>query len=340
MNRWIVITTINAPTTAVARVSRLCTTEGWRAVVIGDTRTPEDWSAEGIDFLGVLEQERRFGALADAIPYRHYSRKNLGYLYAIEKGADLILDMDDDNIPYEHFGRGIEPDVRVGRTLSGADWVNVYPHFLQDSRQLIWPRGLPLDSIHEHGVLKELQEPRRCPVQQYLADSDPDVDAIYRLLHPAPTLFNRDATPVVLTDGAWVPFNAQNTVFFKEAFPLTYLPAFVSFRMTDIWRSFVALAAMGRRGLSLSFHASTVDQQRNVHDLMRDFADEVPGYLHNRRIGATLRRTASMLPGESLPSDALLLWKALVDEGLVPPQELGVLEMWMAALRTGLRAEG
>ncbi len=67
-------------------VSELCK-QGWSAVVVGDTKTPADWSCPGVDFLSVEKQKQLFGAYADLIPYRHYCRKNLGYLYAMSHGA-------------------------------------------------------------------------------------------------------------------------------------------------------------------------------------------------------------------------------------------------------------
>ena len=39
-DKWIVITTINLPT---ADVKKLAGMEGWKVVVVGDTKTPADW---------------------------------------------------------------------------------------------------------------------------------------------------------------------------------------------------------------------------------------------------------------------------------------------------------
>jgi hypothetical protein len=72
-----------------------------------------------------------------------------------------------------------------------------------------------------------------------LADENPDVDAIYRLTLPLPIIFNK-ANNVALGNNSFCPFYSQNRTWFKEAFPLLYLSSHCSFRMTDIWRSFVA----------------------------------------------------------------------------------------------------
>lgn len=333
-DRWIVITTINSPSRTAEGVAKLCAEDGWSAVVVGDTKTPSQWHHEGITFLSVADQRKHFGDFADQIPYGHYCRKNLGYMYAIENGATVVLETDDDNNPYESFGRNVQPMVD-GRLLSGPGWINVYPHFLNgDSTRSIWPRGLPLDAIGEIGTVRPSFGPVYSPIQQFLADNDPDVDAIYRLTVKTPLFFSADAKPVVLARKTWVPFNSQNTVFFSEAFPLLYLPCHVSFRMTDIWRSFVAQAALGHHGWSLSFHAPTVEQLRNDHDLMRDFAEEVVGYLRNREIGEILARSLTELSeGHDVSVTGLALWRALVREHILPPEELPLIEGWFERIR-------
>lgn len=335
--RWVVITSINRPTRAIEVVSQLCREQGWRAVVVGDTKTPADWSAPGVDYLSIDDQKRQFGPLADLIPYRHYCRKNLGYLHAIRHGAELIVDTDDDNIPYDSFGHDISRTV-PGHLLSGPGWANVYTHFLDPGTPPMWPRGLPLDEIHTPGTLAAAAAPADCPVQQYLADNDPDVDAVFRLTTKGEFYFRRDRGPVVLDRDCWVPFNSQNTVFFADAFPLLYLPCFVSFRMTDIWRSFVAQAALWHAGQRVSFHGPTVEQVRNAHDLMKDFADEVDGYLHNRRIATTLTDALSRLAdGTPLPQVVAALWASLEPTGIVKAEELAVHRAWAAALADAQR---
>ena len=221
--KWIVITTINPPTETIKAVSALCASGEWSAVVVGDSRTPS-WTYPFIEFLGVDDQRSEFPNYSERIPYRHYSRKNLGYLHAIRRGAAVILETDDDNNPFPTFGVGLNRSV-TGRRLIGTGWVNIYPHFLSTGEGgVIWPRGLPLDAIQCTGSVDANPEVVACPIQQYLADTDPDVYAIYRLINKAPVYFNKDVSPVIIGKDTWVPLNSQNTVFFLEAIPLLYLP--------------------------------------------------------------------------------------------------------------------
>ena len=325
--KWIVVTTINPPTDAIEAISGLANA-GWSAVVVGDRKTPAGWSATNIDYLSVEEQKSLFGDLADIIPYNHYCRKNLGYLYAITRGAEVILETDDDNIPYDSFGRGISERLSV-RLVGGAQWINIYRHFTDAH---IWPRGLPLDEIRSVGQASGTATDDIYPVQQYLADLDPDVDAVYRLVNDKEVVFDNN-TPLGLEKGCWVPFNSQNTLFYAQAFPLLYLPCHVSFRMTDIWRSFVAQQALWLQGRRIAFHPATVKQIRNQHDLMRDFSDEVPGYLSNKRIIELLtKRAATMSPSASLTTVVYSLWDTLREEGIIPDVEMTILDGWLKAL--------
>jgi hypothetical protein len=319
--QWIVVTTIQAPTPAIELISTLCE-NGWSAVVIGDTKTPEGWTSPHIAYLSVDDQVSMFGDFAKMIPVRHYSRKNLGYLYAMRHGAKLILETDDDNLPGRDFGANLQLKVS-GEVITRGGWVNIYRYFTDT---LIWPRGLSLEAIHSMQPLEPAGS-FDCPVQQYLADDDPDVDAIYRMLYKEPVQFERRG-PVVLQPGVWCPFNSQNTAFFSEAFPLLYLPCYVSFRMTDIWRSFVAQCALWAHGYRLSFHSATVRQVRNDHNLMRDFADEIPGYIGNDGIVKLLDAEYEKGPESTLGETAHRMWRCLISAAIIPEKEIPILDTW------------
>jgi hypothetical protein len=212
--------------------------------------------------------------------------------------------------------------------VAAPGWANLYRYFTD---ALIWPRGLPLDvvnaSLPAFETLRTIEVD--CPIQQGLADANPDVDAIYRLLLPLPQDFRADRR-VALAPGAWCPFNSQNTTWWPEAFPLLYLPAYCSFRMTDIWRSFVAQRIAAANGWHILFHEATVWQDRNEHNLMRDFADETVGYLNNSRIQAALVELVLASGARRIPDHMRRCYTALVDLGVVGAEELPLLDTWLA----------
>ncbi|KIH62902.1 hypothetical protein ANCDUO_06807 [Ancylostoma duodenale] len=95
--RWIVVTTVQHPTEGIKRLSQI---PGWTLLVVGNAETPKNWSFEGVHYLSVEDQQELGYRVLDFLPYKSYARKNIGYLYAIENGAEWIYDTDDDIIPY------------------------------------------------------------------------------------------------------------------------------------------------------------------------------------------------------------------------------------------------
>ena len=325
----IVLTSINPPNSVMSEIAKYARERAMPFIVIGDTKSPPDFQLDGCRFFGVDAQCASGLAFAAACPTRHYSRKNVGYLLAMRDGADVIVETDDDNHPSAEFFDARSRRVSAARVQSPG-WINVYRYF---TTSLIWPRGLPLDRIRDavppYGELEVAEVD--CPIQQGLADDNPDVDAIYRLILPLPQRFTRDRQ-VALTGGAWCPFNSQNTRWWRDAFPLMYLPSYCSFRMTDIWRSFVAQRVLRANDWAVLFHAATVSQERNEHDLMRDFADEVPGYLHNDRIARALDALELAAGRANIPDNLLRCYDALVGMGVVASREMDLLRIWLRDL--------
>lgn len=240
----------------------------------------------------------------------------------------MIIETDDDNIPRDEFWEPRAATVPA-RLCETTAWTNVY-HWYADAQ--IWPRGLPLNRVRDiPAPFESLPEADvYCPIQQGLADENPDVDAIYRLVLPLP--FNFLKKGAVALRGAWCPFNSQNTTFFAPAFPLLYLPYHCSFRMTDIWRSFVAQRIAYHNGWGVLFHDATVFQERNDHDLLHDFADEVAGYLNNQKIRDALEATDLPVGADAIPQAMRACYAKLIEIGVVGPEEAPLLEAWLGDL--------
>lgn len=335
----IVITTINPPTHAVRLFA---TAPNSSLFVVGDLKSPLDWTLPGATYLSVADQERLPLALSTALPWKHYARKMLGYILAAQHGAQIIVDTDDDNIPEAGWNASTAFPAFDGnfalRTTPG--FVNIYKYFTD---MHIWPRGLPLPLITaplnaDRAALSH--QPCRVGIWQGLADGDPDVDAIYRLVDNRPCTFRKEA-PIVLAPGAICPFNSQNTAVRRELFPLLYLPATVTFRFTDILRGLVAQPIMWKYGYTLGFSRATVLQERNPHDYLKDFESEVSMYLQGERVVDLVRKALAPTEKPSTPSvptwreladDLRAAYAALIDAGIVPQAEQPVLDAWLADL--------
>jgi hypothetical protein len=344
-----VITTIQAPTPAVHQLSRKLHDIAGVLVVAGDRKGPMEYQlphdeASSLHFLSLQTQLESGFSLSSVLPTGHYCRKNIGYLHAVAQGATCIYETDDDNAPLPSW-QPREEFTADAVTVSqdpehhgrGPAWVNVYRYF---SREHIWPRGLPLDAIRDDvpplaaGKGDPTAPQQWSPVQQGLVNGSPDVDAVWRLTLDRPFEFDH-APSVFLPRGYWCPFNTQSTWWWPAAYPLLYVPSFCSFRMCDIWKSFVAQRCLWEMDAGVTFHAPEVVQDRNPHDLMRDFTDELPGYQRNREL---IRILADLPLGRGTDADVIAAnlracYTALSSHGFFPDKELVLVDAWLTDLK-------
>ena len=321
-NSSLIVTSVSAPNTVMKMYAEKCSEYGMEFIVIGDLDSPKDFRLEGCRFYSLSEQKKLSLRLAKLLPEKHYARKNLGYLLSRQK--DVIIETDDDNIPQENFWFPRQRS-REAMTVSEKGWVNVYSCF---SKENIWPRGFPLEKIQPLQTLNFKPETLNFPIQQGLADENPDVDALYRLTQKLPVVFN-PGPAISLGNNSWCPFNSQNTTWFKESYALLYLPSFCNFRMTDIWRSFIAQRIAWTCGWNILFHDATVRQDRNSHDLMKDFADEIPGYLNNAKICALLEDLDLKDGVDNMSENLVRCYRLMTEENFIDKKEMPLVDAWI-----------
>lgn len=331
MQTSIVITSISSPTVAVNSFAKM---RGVKLIVIGDKKSPPTYDCQNTTFLSVEVQKSLPYKLVNLLPYNHYCRKMIGYLYAISNGATVIYETDDDNTPYpDWFIDAFEGDWLT--TPSGRGFINIYRSF---TSQHIWPRGFSLMRVlDDTSILRKEDlklQTHKIGIWQGLADGDPDVDAIYRLTNNVHCVFDKQDS-IVLAEGTVCPFNSQNTAFSKIAFPLLYLPAFVTFRFTDILRGLVAQpilwAILWAMGLRLGFMQATVYQERNPHNYLKDFESEIPCYLHSENI---IEWVTHVVTSDASVEDNLhRAYTKLLQEKIVIPDEMILLEAWLKSLQ-------
>ena len=103
--------------------------------------------------------------------------------------------------------------------------------------------------------------------------------------------------------------------------------------MTDIWRSFIAQRIAWANDWAILFHEPTVWQERNEHNLLRDFKDEVPGYLNNSAICEALGQLNIKAGVEHLGDNLRVCYEKLISMDLVGAQELDLVDAWLADLK-------
>ena len=323
MNTSVVITSINKPTDSVRAWAKLYPVH---VLVVGDTKTPlnEWWHC------GAFLRDPHEGLEALIGPNK-YQRKMLGYVEAARNGSDCILDTDDDNEPLAREWPAFE---FTGPTTKAAGWRNPYLLYGPSERFGVfpWPRGLPLTTTAEELDFAGNRKSCTIGVWQGLANGDPDVDAIWRMLDGQPVEFE-ELFPVALDHGTLAPINSQATLWRRECFPLLYLPTTVSMRVCDILRGYVAQPILWAAGYRLGFCGPMVRQKRNPHNLMDDFRQELPLYMGMG--DAVVEAVAKAVSPDRCMADNLrAAYRAIVGiHGI--GDESAVLEEWLKAIGEG-----
>jgi hypothetical protein len=98
-SHWIVVTSINPATDAIYHLDKYAGERGWSVVVVGDVKGPSEWPNDlpRTKLFTIEEQRQTTFRTTKLLPEKSYTRKNLGYLYAMANGAEVIYETDDDN---------------------------------------------------------------------------------------------------------------------------------------------------------------------------------------------------------------------------------------------------
>jgi hypothetical protein len=291
VNKYIVTTTINPPTLATIKYSRK---EDWALIVVGDTKTPH-YEYENLNciYLSPEYQEKTYPELSDTIGWKSIQRRNIGFVEAYNRGADIVATVDDDNIPYDSWGT----NVVVGETVEIDFYdthLGVFDPLSVTEHNQVWHRGYPIElvpfrkEVTYGGKLK-----RKVLVQADLWDGDPDIDAMARLsIKPTVKFGVQDAYGSTSIS----PFNSQNTFLARDVIPYYSVFPHVG-RMDDIWGGYVLQYYFPN---SVIYNKASVFQDRNVQDLITNLEKEIMGYRKTSELIRSLPDWQSIVPKETL----------------------------------------
>lgn len=125
---------------------------------------------------------------------------------------------------------------------------------------------------------------KRSFIQQGVVNGDPDVDAIFRLTrtlehNKIDIKFDETSPSIQYPLYKFTPYNSQNTLISYDAFWSLYLPKSVSFRLTDIWRSYWSQRLMWLLNGTVTYNGPNAYQLRNSHSYLNDYYQEKEMYL-------------------------------------------------------------
>lgn len=230
-------------------------------------------------------------ACSEAIGWNTIQRRNIATLEAIKWGADIIVSIDDDNIPidafyFHSFRSHLVEYVPQGHQMRKWSGLLVHPETSWfDVGALLDPpashRGFP----HQHAQRRpRLSHVVDAPigVSAGIVLGDPDIAAMTRVVQ-APHVLNAS---VLLDRGIAVApvhtrtvFNSQNTAFVRELAPAFCMLSGVG-RYDDIFASLIMQRVMCETGHYVHFGHPFVYQERNAHDLQKDIDAEMFGQRH------------------------------------------------------------
>jgi hypothetical protein len=298
----LVITTINAPTLLEGyadNLERYGHLDDAAAIVVGDRKTPHaevatlarDLTARGFrtEYMDLDSQAaymRRFPDLDPLIPFNSDQRRNIGYLKAVEEGAEILVAVDDDNFVMDDdwfLGHSVVGEASRLPTVSAASgWFNPCAMMETDPPgRVLYPRGHPYSRRHRSGSVETREETSgRVVVNGGLWLGEPDVDAMTRLTEPVRCTRLREQR-VMLAPGTWAAINTQNTAFHRDVLPAFYfvpitgrIGGIVVERYGDIWAGLFCRKAIDQVGDRVTYGAPACDHRRNPHVLLKDLEFE------------------------------------------------------------------
>ncbi len=274
MKKIIVTTTINPPTEAILQ---FCKKKDWDIVIVGDRKTPHEAYEKlcteypQVTYMNPALQEKKYKALSDSIGWNSIQRRSIGFIEAYGMGADILATVDDDNIPYEHWGENVYIGSEIDVECFGAENGYFDPLSVTNAAHL-WHRGYPIEHVQTKNKVTSLGKvKRKVLVQADLWDGDPDIDAIARIaFRPNVTL---DVQEFFCTK-QFSPFNSQNTFIHRSIIPFYMMLPHIG-RMDDIWAAYMVQKQFPD---SVIYGPASVTQARNMHNLVADLEQEIIGY--------------------------------------------------------------
>lgn len=276
MRKFIVTTTINKPTEAT---QKFCKKKDWFFIIVGDKKTPEEEYRQleknhsNVKYLSHEEQDHLYPELSSMTGWNTIQRRNIGFVHAYRYGADIVATVDDDNIPYEHWGKNVYINQEiVCDYFETSD--NVFDPLSVTDTNFLWHRGFPIELLKtKNNVVYKGKRSRRVLIQADLWDGDPDIDAMARLTYKTLVKYNIN-TPFFSNKIS--PFNSQNTFLARGVIPFYFVWPSVG-RMDDIWSGY---HIQTRFKDNLIYAPASVYQERNVQDLITNLEKEIIGYRH------------------------------------------------------------
>lgn len=261
-------------------------------VVVGDFKTPPEAREYcknlqikyGIKIYYMGEEEQNIFLpenYKNFLPWNCIQRRNVGILYSYNAGAEIIYTIDDDNFLHtkDYIGSHLiqTNDYQLGYVAGKNGWFNICSYLKEKDGKKFYHRGY---SFKHRSDDNEPPATNFCFARSVVSAGlwlgDPDIDAVTRMAIAPEVSGCEIAQHVALGIGTKGPFNSQNTALHRDVIPAYCLAAGLG-RYDDIVASYFVKRIADHLGDYISFGLPLVKQERNEHDLFKDFEQEKLG---------------------------------------------------------------
>lgn len=308
--------------------------------ITGDRKSPHGKLKQLAKDLGnahyydVEDQEKLGYKSSEIIGWNTIRRRNIALLEALRHGADMIVTLDDDNIPLSssYF---LEFDLLLSRSFDGMmastrrGWFNIGDYF----NPKIFHRGFPIECRQ---MEREIQFTpvvnKKIGIAAGLWFGDPDIDAMDRIVnrpmahHISPILYEG----IIVEEGSLSPFDSQNTAFVRQLAPLMMMLEVG--RYDDIWASYLTQRVMHEKGFHVHYGPPFVWQERNRQNLLSNLEAEIFGMKYTPRFCEDLRQVE--LSKGSVIDNLQMIYGELAQHGkdYLPEAMLRQFDPWLEDL--------
>ena len=260
--------------------------------IAGDRKTPHDEVRSFVSTLGNAvyysdtDQEKLGYRSSELIGWNRIMRRNIALLEAIKYGADIIVTIDDDNIPLDRsyftdFVRVLTQPFSGLQVTSDDGWFNIGEYMIPP----IYHRGFPYDKRHvKHTYTLRHVQGAKIGVAAGLWFGDPDIDAMERITNRPEVYQVAEVVQrgLCVAPSVLAPTNSQNTAYVAELAPLFMVWTGVG-RYDDIWASYLAQRIMHTLDYHVHYGPPFTWQERNPHNLWQNLRDEILGMEYTTR---------------------------------------------------------
>tara|TARA_B100001093_G_scaffold138713_1_gene131277 strand:+ start:5173 stop:6081 length:909 start_codon:yes stop_codon:yes gene_type:complete len=278
---YIATTTINPPTKALKLFAK---NKNCKLIVALDKKSKR-FNLKNSVVLSTKYQEKKWPKLSKLIGWNCIQRRNFAILEAYNRGAEVIALIDDDNIPYKNWFKNIYVDKKINckEILTNK---KIFDPVGYTNHSNLWHRGLPLELVNNRKYKIGKKNLIRPDIQANFWNGDPDIDAVCRMIFKPECNFKKSLFPFFSKKIS--PFNSQNTLISRKVVRDYFLFPHIG-RMDDIWASFYVTS----KNYKVIYNEPTVYQQRNVHNLIKDFKDEYIGYTNSLNLVENLYKDSN-----------------------------------------------